>query len=287
MAVVWIGTLNAIHAQRDDASARVVASVVSQANSFQDQIHRQVLDLDQTLRILGSMWAADPAKFDLTTWRDRAVSLSGISRDLLLADSHGIVVQSTVPDTVGTDVGSREFFAYARQHGNVEKGDYLSVPDEVDAAYIGPAISDQILHPWHMEVARSLRQADGTFGGALVANWRVSAIDALFSATDLGLHPLMALVGLSDGKLRSIAGRTVGTRGKASPILRCSPCSGHRRTASGPAVPPCAALCGYTLSAGSPGPTSPWWSASTRTKPWRHRKPGRARPCCSRAASRC
>jgi signal transduction histidine kinase/ActR/RegA family two-component response regulator len=199
VAITWFGTLSAIHAQREEATARIVAQVTNQANSFQQEIHQQILDLDQTLRILVGAWEADPAKFDLSAWRDRAVALSDFGHDLLLADNHGVIVQATMPQAVGTNVSDRDYFVDALEHAEIR-----------NHAYLGAATTDRILHQWHMNVARGLRNADGSFGGVIVADWRVSAIDDLFRAANLGSHPLMELVGLDDGRLRAVAGPATG-----------------------------------------------------------------------------
>ncbi|HVC59355.1 MAG TPA: PAS-domain containing protein [Acetobacteraceae bacterium] len=200
VALTWFGTLSAVSAQRREAEARIVTRVTNQAASFQEQIGRQILELDQTLRFLVGAWEADPAKFHLSAWRDRSAALFGISQDLLLADNHGVIVQSTVPEADGTNVSGRDYFVYALKHGRAQND-----------AYVGPATVDPILRQWHMEVARWVRQPDGSFGGVVVADWRISAIDALFRATDLGPHPLMELVGLDDGKLRAIVGPPAGS----------------------------------------------------------------------------
>ena len=118
VAITWFVTLRALDTQRREAEARLGADLNNQAVNLEDQIRRQILQLDQTLRILVTVWATDPAKFNLAAWRDRAVALSDVSRDLLLADSNGIVVQSTLPDMIGTDISSRDDFAYALQHGD-------------------------------------------------------------------------------------------------------------------------------------------------------------------------
>lgn len=165
LIVTWVSTLGMVDAQRQDAEQRIISRVSNQAVAFQGQIHRQVLELDQTLRILVAAWQADPAKFDLTKFRDRAVALSDISRDLLMADDHGLIVQSTVPEAVGTNVAQRDYFMYALQHGATE-----------DDAFIGPATVDPILRQWHMEVARWMRHPDGSFAGVIVADWRIGAI---------------------------------------------------------------------------------------------------------------
>jgi signal transduction histidine kinase/FixJ family two-component response regulator len=223
VALTWVGTLAAIRAQRDDATARIVARVTNQANSFQAQISQQILTLDQTLRFLAGAWDVDPQKFDLLAWRDRTVALSGISRDLLLVDQNGRVVQSTAPDAVGTDVSGRGYFVFAQQQGKVRKNEHLdlqsssddtvSVPDSADGTYVGPATMDPARRQWHVSMARSLLYRDGSFGGAVVVEWRTNAIDTIFRAADLGEDPLMALVGLSDGKLRAIVGPATGGPG--------------------------------------------------------------------------
>ncbi len=207
VAAIWLGTISAIHTQRRDAEARIVAGLTNQASNFQDQIRRQILVLDQTLRILVTGWAADPAKFSLSAWQGRAVALADVSRDLLLADSNGIVVQSTLPDTAGADISSRAYFAYARQHGMPQPGGDLPLPDNAYDAYLGPPVTDPILREPHIDVARSLRRSDGSFGGVVVAEWRVSTITAQFNAADIGEGALIELVGLTDGKLRAVVGQ--------------------------------------------------------------------------------
>jgi signal transduction histidine kinase/ActR/RegA family two-component response regulator len=229
VVATWFGTLSAIHAQHDEATARIVARVTNQANSFQELLDRQILDLDQTLRFLAAAWVVEPRKFDLAAWRDRAVGLSDVSHDLLLADNTGRVVQSTMPDLVGTDVSGRDFFVYGQQLGGMQKSDYIKQPEGADNAYIGPATLDPVQRQWLMRVARPVRQADGTFSGIVAADWQVSAIEDLFRAADLGAAPLMELVGLDDGKLRAIVGPATGSPGdqiadsQLFAMLRASP----------------------------------------------------------------
>ncbi len=229
MAATWFGTLTAIQAQHEEATARVVVRVTNQASSFEELVQRQILDLDQTLRFLAGAWEVDPRKFDLAAWRDRAVALSGIGRELLLADASGHIVQSTVADSVGIDVSDRDYFAYAQQHGKMPKNDPADPQDDADVAYLGAPTDNVILRRWHMEMARALRYADGSFGGAVIAEWRDSAIDNLFRTADLGPAPLVELVGLDDGKLRALVGPATGGPGDSIAdsqmfvMLRASP----------------------------------------------------------------
>ena len=200
IAITWFGTNSAIQAQRQEAQARILARVADQAVSFQHEIHQQLLELDQTLRILVGAWEADPPHFNLNAWRDRAVALADLSHDMLLADNHGRIVQSTVPEAVGTNVADTDYFRYALQHGRSQQD-----------AFVSSVTVDPILRQWHMEVARWAHLPDGSFAGIMVVDWRVSAINALFHQADIGARPLMELVGLNDGKLRAIDGPAIGS----------------------------------------------------------------------------
>jgi len=69
-----------VRLQRAAAIARATATVTSQAQTFAETINRQILTLDQTLRILVAAWAANPRGFDLNAWHDQAIALDGLSR---------------------------------------------------------------------------------------------------------------------------------------------------------------------------------------------------------------
>jgi sensor domain CHASE-containing protein len=56
VALTWIGTLSAIHTQRAEAEARIEAGVANQAELFEQQLQRQFLEVEQTLRILARAW---------------------------------------------------------------------------------------------------------------------------------------------------------------------------------------------------------------------------------------
>ena len=116
IALTWIGTLTATRNERTDAEARVRADVANQAQIFEEQLQRKLLEVDQTLRILGRTWETDPESFDLATARRQFVVLNDISSQVFIVDEHGIVLHDTVPATVGTNVSGRDYFRYeARQ----------------------------------------------------------------------------------------------------------------------------------------------------------------------------
>jgi signal transduction histidine kinase/CheY-like chemotaxis protein len=195
IALTWIGTMQTVRIQRAADIARATATVTSQAQTFTETINRQILTLDQTLRILAAAWAANPRGFDLNAWHDQAIALDGLSRDMLLTDANGIVRQSTVNEAINQNASGLDYFRA------------LATPSEPgDALYIGPPAIDGIMRQWHLNVARALHDPDGSFAGAIDTDYRVAAITDAFSQTDLGSGSFVTLVGLDDGRLRGSVG---------------------------------------------------------------------------------
>ena len=63
VALAWIGARDAIRAHRTEARARVQAEILAKALTLEDQLRRELLSLEQSLRILEYRMAAGPPKF--------------------------------------------------------------------------------------------------------------------------------------------------------------------------------------------------------------------------------
>jgi signal transduction histidine kinase/CheY-like chemotaxis protein len=195
IALTWIATMEAIRAERADNTDRVTATLTNQALTFTEQINRQILTLDQTLRILVAAWAANPRGFDLSAWLNLATALNGLSRDMVLTDANGIIRQSSVNEAINQNASGLDYFR-ALVNPSVSG----------DAVYIGPPAIDGIMRQWHLNVARALHYPDGSFAGAIDTDYRVAAITDVFGETDLGPGSFVTLVGLDDGRLRGSVG---------------------------------------------------------------------------------
>ena len=71
VALTWFGTFTEAGWQRDEAETHLEADVTSQATLFEDQVQRDLMELNQTLGVLGHAWEGDPSHFSLLKWRDR------------------------------------------------------------------------------------------------------------------------------------------------------------------------------------------------------------------------
>ncbi len=197
IAMVWIFTQRSITEQKIEISDRVTTTLTNQTLTFSEQIARQILSVDQTLRVLARAWEVDPARFEIDTWRSQSVASAGISRDILVVDQAGIVRQSTLPDAIGQNISNRDFFRKL-----------VDTPAARDRLFVGPATIDDIVRQWHLDVARPLRRPDGSFAGAIVVDFRISALTNIFNQINIGGGGLVALIGLAngDGRVRAAIG---------------------------------------------------------------------------------
>ena len=195
IAVTWGTTLIAARSQRAEAEARLAASVASQAGAFADKLQRQLLDMDQTLRILAHAWESEPRSFSLLTWRSQLVLMRELSADILITDEKGIVRHDTVPEAIGRDVSDADFFRDATER----------LFDD-GRMFIGPARLGTAIRLWHLNLAHRLHHPSGAFAGVIVAALRSSSLADFRSVADIGTHGVIAVVGLNDGRVRVAEG---------------------------------------------------------------------------------
>ncbi len=101
----WLGAFSAITAEREGTEARAEAAVGVEALALGEQVRRQLLALDQTLRFLRREQEANPSGFDLAAWAAQATLLSEISGTLFLVDDEGIVRAASGPTPAGLPTG--------------------------------------------------------------------------------------------------------------------------------------------------------------------------------------
>jgi signal transduction histidine kinase/ActR/RegA family two-component response regulator len=193
--LTWLGTLSAIRTQRAAAEAQVAANVANQALVFRDRLQRDLLEVDQSLRLLGHGWGMGPENFHLLAWRNQLVLMNTICSDISIVDEHGTIRDSTLPETVGTDVANRDYFRMLAQRG-FDDG----------KMFIGPSTLGPEGREWHMNLSRPLHHPDGSFAGIIVAALRLSAIGSFDQMANIGTHGIIAVAGLDDGKVRLAVG---------------------------------------------------------------------------------
>ena len=196
VALTWLGAHDAIRAHRNEAGARVRAELLTRATSFEEQLQRDLLSLDQTLRILEFDWERDPAHFDLPTRAAQVVVLSDVSLQVFIADAQGIVRASTRPVIIGTDVRKRDYFRHE-----------ADMPIDDGKMFVGDLTQGQVTHQWQLNLVHRLDNPNGSFAGVVAASYDTNALVRFRRDVLAGMHGVIGLVSLRDGEAWTLSGQ--------------------------------------------------------------------------------
>ncbi len=186
--IAWLAVLVVTDVDQDQQLRQAQARASNLALVFEEQIYRQILSIDQTLRSIKLDWERDPAGFDNSAIPRRAGSLSDIVSQLTLVNAAGRVVASTRHDSMVADYSGRKFFQSHR------------ASDSLGFLTTGPF---QFNGEWFLNVSRRLNRG-GTFAGIIVASYDLDALMRDMSQADLGPRGMIMLVG-RDGVIRAIS----------------------------------------------------------------------------------
>jgi len=195
IAVIWVGIVMTINAHRAETTTAVLSTLSRKALLVEEQLNRQLLVSDQTLRILEVAWQRDPEHFHLESFRGQLVALEDTALQIFITDAAGIVRESTRPEIIGSNVSSRDYFRY-EQH----------LPGDDGGMYINSPVKGLVTQRWQLNLVRRLDYGDGTFGGVVSIALPTSALDVFYTNVDLGTKGMIALVNIPDGGLLAQAG---------------------------------------------------------------------------------
>ena len=191
--VAWMAVLVVTDVDQEQQLHQTEARAGNLALVFEEQIYRQVLSIDQTLRSVKLDWERDPNGFDLSSVSRRAGSLSDIVSQMVLTDVHGRVISATRRDLLETDLSGRKFFGAHR--GSDSLGFLTTGPFQTNGE-------------WYLSISRRLDRPGGAFGGVVVASYDLNALMRDMSQAELGPRGMIMLVG-RDGLVRAISLRGV------------------------------------------------------------------------------
>ena len=203
--VAWVAVLVATDIDQGFEQTQAEAQAANLALVFEEQVYRQILTVDQTLRIFKLDWEQDPQSFDFASLQRRVGSTSDAVSRVLVLNYQGRVIDGTIPELTNADFSDRRYF---RAHRDSDSFDML-----VD----GPV---QRNGQWSLEISRRLNGPHNVFAGVVVASYDLSALMRDMSQADLGSHGLVMLVG-RDGVVNALFDRGANEPGMniaASPL---------------------------------------------------------------------
>ncbi len=205
--VTWVALLVVTDADQDQQLRQARGRADNLAVVFAEQVFRQILAVDQNLRVLKSDWERNPPGFDYSSLQRRAASVSDLVSQLVMLDSRGRVIASTQRSLMDADLSGRRYFDQHR-----------------DDSTLGPLITGpfQTNGTWFLNISRRLDGEHAHFGGVVVASYDLNALTRDMNQADLGPHGIIMLVG-RNGIVRAISlrgGDEPGVDIKNSPLYK-------------------------------------------------------------------
>ena len=195
VALAWVGARDAIRTHRTEVRARVQAEILAKALTLEDQLRRELLLLEQTLRILEYEWQRDPHNFDIAARASQVVVINDVALQLFISDAQGIVRSSSRPAIVGTDISKRDYFIHE-----------ASLPTDEGKMFMGELTQGQVTRLWQINLARRLDNPDGSFAGVIAASYNTDSFTRFYREIDLPPHGIIAVVSMRDGVAWTLAG---------------------------------------------------------------------------------
>jgi PAS domain-containing protein len=195
--LIWTLTGRAIDEQAAEVRARTDQQVKGVAFVLAREVENEMHLVDQSLKIIQDDWAKDSDAVDLGAWRKEMLALTDVADDIFIANENRVIVQGTLPQSVGQGFGSA-YVTYPNGSLEMYEADGTKNPDgKIPGA-------DRIeTRQFLMYVVRPLSRPRGWWVGA---SYRSGGITTLFSGARLGKNGVVGLADMRRGALQAIVG---------------------------------------------------------------------------------
>jgi diguanylate cyclase (GGDEF)-like protein len=212
IAILWGSIWLHLAQQRREVAADAVIHSGNLARAAAESIGQTISGVDDALRLLRSIYSADPAHFDIGIWASRINREHQIALEFVLMNRDGMLTASSLgPINTPIDFSRQSFFK--AQLDSTEDGLFISDP-----------ILGRSSGRWSVLFTRKITAADGWLTGVIAASADASWLTRLHEALDIGSGSLI-LVG-NDGIIRAQTegggsgfGAGVGQNIAGSPLL--------------------------------------------------------------------
>lgn len=202
IAIFWIGLVYLLKVERSKAVESAIQRGSSLAHLFEQNTIRLFKSADQTLLLLRLAYEENPNAFDLRHWAERTSLIGELTIQSSIIGPDGFLKATTTEYSGGPmDLSDREHF---RAHVNAKS----------DELYISKPVTGRASGKKSIQLARRLRQPDGSFGGVIVASIDPAFVESFHHSINLGSQEGITLRGL-DGVIRASHGVVVSSAGEA------------------------------------------------------------------------
>jgi methyl-accepting chemotaxis protein len=192
IAICWTGLAYQLSAEQTKTLDAAIERGNSLARLFEENTIRLVKDLDRTLLLLRLAYEKNREHFALRDWAEGTSLLGDLTIQASVIGPDGYMKDSTTEYKSPLYLGDREHFR-------------AQVDAKVDELYISKPVVGRASGKLSIQLARRLRQSDGSFGGVIVASIDPAFVETFYRSINLGARSGVNLWGL-DGVIRASYG---------------------------------------------------------------------------------
>src|SRR5262249_906477 len=196
IGVVWVTLFYLLKNEHDNAERAAVQNSSNLAGAFEEHLSRSLSEIDRSLKVIRTLYARAPEKFDLADW----LTSNPVPRD--------DVLQIAIVDRYGK-ARSVSFERAGRSVPDFrDNDDYQAHINALgDQLVIGKPTIDQETGSWVLRLSRRVENKKGAFNGAIVATLDPAYLMRIYNSVNIGKHGYIRVFGL-DGTARATSGTT-------------------------------------------------------------------------------
>jgi PAS domain-containing protein len=194
IGLIWINASRAIDAEHSARREQVEATAAGQATVLANEVRREMLGVDQSLRILKAAFQADPEHFNIQTWREQIPALTDVADDVFIADEHLVIQQDIIATAVGMGIGNRFYADFGQGQVQTAKTDTMLMGSTEQGTAHRYALTYLLI------------RLDHPGGWVVGASYRTDAVTQLFAEAPLGMQGMTALIDTHVAAIQTIAG---------------------------------------------------------------------------------
>jgi hypothetical protein len=175
IVLVWAGLSFHQEVKRSNAERAALQDSDNLARAFEEHLSRSLKEIDRSLKIMRSRYAQHPDELDFRAWLrdshlfdDQTVQVGIIGPDGFLRLS-----SMDTPSSPKTDLSDREHFRVHRE-------------SKSDDLFISKPVVGRTSGKWSVQLTRRIENADGSFGGVVVASLDPMYLARFYSSVDIG-----------------------------------------------------------------------------------------------------
>lgn len=194
IVLLWIGTINHIETERQANTQVATQETANLSRLFAENVVRSISEIDKILQFLRHSYELSGYRANWTNLVNDIYLGSEITLQLAVIDASGLLVATNLDRTSPRpiDLSDRQHF---RVHTTVDQ----------DHLYISVPVMGRRSRRWSVQFTRRFTNADGNFGGVIVASLNPEHFAKFYESINLGPGGAVALIG-HDGIVRASGG---------------------------------------------------------------------------------